>query len=218
MLDSELRRHVTEELAFEPSVNDAHIGVAVENGIVTLSGHVTSYAEKLAAERAAKRVKGVLGVAQEIEVRYPDQKKLADDEIAGRAIAIISWDSAIPKGQVQVKVQHGWVTLTGKVEWFFQKSAAERAVRKLSGVTGVTNRIEVSPPVLVTDVKQRIEAALRRSAEIDAAGIRLHVENAKVVLEGIVGSWHERDVALSAARAVPGVVVVEDHLVVRSRV
>ncbi|MDE1895746.1 MAG: BON domain-containing protein [Rhodospirillales bacterium] len=215
MLDSELRHHVIEELAFEPQVDDANIGVAAENGIVTLTGHVGSYAEKIAAERAVRRVKGVLGIAQEIEVRFPDSKKLADDEIAARAVAIISWDSSIPKGQVQVKVQHGWVMLTGSTAWFYQKTAAERAVRKLSGVVGVTNHIEVTPQVRVTDVRQRIDAALKRNAEIDSACIRLNVENGKVVIEGGVGSWHERDVAVSAARSVPGVTEVEDHLAIR---
>lgn len=214
MHDSDLRRDVLEELEFEPGVNASHIGVILEKGVVTLTGHVASYQEKLAAEQAVKRVKGVLGVAQEIEVRFPEDRKLADDEIAGRAIAILAWDSAIPEGQVQVKVQRGWVTLTGKVNWFYQKAAADHAVRKLSGVVGVTNLIEIAPHVAVTDVKERIDAALRRNAEIDSQRIRLHVNRNKVVLEGSVGSWHERDIAISAARSAPGVVEVEDHLAV----
>lgn len=214
MDDSDLYHDIIDELEFEPRINATHIGIAVDNGIVTLTGHVGSYEEKLAVEQAVKRVKGVLGLAQEIQVRFPEDKKLADDEIAARAVAILSWDSSIPKGQVQVKVQHGWVSLSGQVSWFFQKAAAEHAVHKLSGVAGVTNLIEIKPHVVVTDIKQRIDSALKRNAEIDSQRIRVFVENGKVVVEGNVGSWHERDVALSAVRAAPGVAEIEDRLLI----
>ncbi len=212
MSDNEIRRHVIEELEFEPSVNAAHIGVAVSGNIVTLTGHAASYAEKLAAEQAARRVRGVYGIAQEIEVRLPDGKKLADDEIAARAVKIVSWDSTVPEGQIQVSVHQGWVTLSGKVGRYFQRMAAEHAVHKLSGVTGVTNDIEVVPGVIVTDVHQRIDAALKRNAEVAARNIRLQVENGKVTVAGKVGSWHERDIVLAAARAVPSIREVEDLL------
>ena len=133
-----LRQYVIDELDFDPSFDSANVGVAVENGVVTLTGHVGSYAEKIAAEKAAQRVKGVHAVAQEIEVRYPEQKKTADDQIAERAVAIIGWDAMVPVDAVMVKVQKGWVTLTGNVEWQYQRTAAESAIRRLSGVIGVT--------------------------------------------------------------------------------
>ena len=139
MNDKLLREYVITELDYDPSVESApHIGVSVENGVVTLSGHVSSFAEKFAAEKAVKRVKGVRAIAQEIEVRYPEQKKTADDQIAQRALAIISWDAMVPNDAVMVKVQDGWVTLSGQVQWNYQRIAAESAVRRLSGVVGVT--------------------------------------------------------------------------------
>ena len=136
MSDISLRQDILDELEFEPSVNAAHIGVAVEKGVATLTGHVSSYAEKVAAEHAAQRVKGVRGIAEEIEVRYPDAKKTADDEIAKRALSIIGWDTTIPDDRLMVKVQNGWITLSGEVAWNYQRSGAEDAVRKLSGVFG----------------------------------------------------------------------------------
>ncbi len=217
MLDSEIRQHVIEELEFEPRVNATHIGVAVANNIVTLSGHVSSYVEKLAAEQAAKRVKGVYGIAQEIEVRPPSDSKLSDEEIAARAVHAIKWESATPNGVVQVSVHNGWITLTGKVGQYFHKYSAEHSIHKLTGVRGVTNNIEVIPDVTITDVKNRIVNALRRNAEIEAANIQLQVENGKVITRGKVSSWHERDLVLSAARSVPGIREIEDHLILGSK-
>jgi len=214
MSDLDLRQRVIDELEFEPSVDAANIGVAADKGIVTLTGHVASYAEKLAAERAAQRVKGVRGIAQEIEVRTPAGKRKADDEIAAQAVNIIAWDTTIPDEMVKVKVQSGWITLTGKVDWQYQKVAAEHAVRKLSGVVGVSNLIEIKAQVQVSDVKSRIENALKRSAELEAGGIRVHVSKTKVVLDGRVHSWHERDAAKRAAWSVPGVTAVDDQLAI----
>lgn len=214
MNDLDLRQRVIDELEFEPSVDAANIGVAAENGIITLTGHVASYAEKFAAERAAQRVKGVHGIAQEIEVRTPAGKKKADDEIAAQAVSIITWDTTIPNEVVKVKVESGWITLTGKVDWQFQKMAAEQAVRKLSGVVGVTNLIEIKSRVQASDVKNRIENALRRSAEVEAARIQVRVSDTKVVLDGRVYSWHERDAAKRAAWSVQGVTAVDDRLAI----
>lgn len=212
MEDLSLREYVLSELEFEPSVNAAHIGVAVENGIVTLSGHVGSFAEKLAAERVVQRLKGVRAIAQEIEVRFPGDKKTDDDEIAQRALKIIAWDTTIPDEKVKIKVQKGWITLSGDVDWYFQRIAAEAAIRKLSGVTGFTNSIAVKPPVQASDIKQRIEGALKRNAELEAEQIRVLVSGGHVTLEGKVKAWHERAVAERAAWAAPGVVAVVDHL------
>jgi osmotically-inducible protein OsmY len=214
MNDISLRQNVLDELEFDPMVDATKIGVAIENGVVTLSGHVSSYAEKIAAERVVQRVRGVRGVAQEIEVRYPSDKKDADDEIAQRAAKILEWDSSVPLGKIKVKVERGWITLSGDVEWQFQRQAAEDAVRKLSGVSGVTNTILVRPRVDAINVKHRIEDALKRNAELEADAIRVTVSGGKVTLEGKVRAWRERNVAEQAAWAAPGVAVVEDRLTV----
>lgn len=214
MTDLTLRENVLSELEFEPSVNAAHIGVAVEKGVVTLSGHVGSYAEKLAAERVVQRVKGVRAIAQEIEVRLPSDKKTNDDEIAQRALSVIAWDTTIPDRKLRIKVQDGWITLSGEVEWYFQRQGAEAAVRRLSGVAGVINLIAVKPRIEAKDVKHRIENALLRNAELEAEQIHVEVSGGRVKLEGKVKAWHERDVAKRAAWAVPGVTAVEDHLAI----
>jgi len=214
MSDEDLRQHVSDELEFAPTVNATKIGVAVDHGVVTLTGHVNSYAEKIAAERAVQRVKGVRGVAQEIEVRYPSERKNRDDEIAERAAQIFDWDTTIPSGKVTVKVEKGWVTLGGEVEWQFQRMGAETAVRKLSGVIGVTNQITIGPRIDATNVKHRIEDALKRIAELEADGIQVAVTGGKVTLEGKVRAWHERGVAERAAWAAPGVITVEDRLTI----
>jgi osmotically-inducible protein OsmY len=212
MDDLSLRDYVLSELEFEPSVNAAHIGVAVDDGVVTLSGHVGSYAEKLAAEKIVQHLKSVRAIAEEIEVRLPSDRKTGDDQIAQRALDIIAWDTTIPDDKVMIKVQKGWITLSGEVDWYFQRNAAEAAVRKLSGVTGITNLIAIKPRVQAGDIKQRIEKALKRNAELEAENIRVVVSGGRVTLEGQVNAWHERAVAERAAWAAPGVVSVVDHL------
>ncbi|MDH2052066.1 BON domain-containing protein [Achromobacter marplatensis] len=214
MSDAALRERVQSALAFEPGIEDLHIGVAVEDGVVTLTGHVATYAQKLAAEEAVQRVKGVRGIAQEIAVRMAADKQLADDQIAKRALSIIAWDATIPDGTVQVSVQKGWVTLSGTVDWFYQREAAACAIHKLSGVTGISNLIEVVPSVQAGDVKRKIEAALLRSAQIEARHVEVNVHENRVILNGHVNSWIERGAAERAAWAVPGVVEVQDRLVV----
>jgi osmotically-inducible protein OsmY len=212
MSDLEIRRDILDELEFDPSVDAANIGVSVENGVVTLSGHVKSYAEKMAAEAIAQRVKGVRAIAEEIDVRWPEQKKHADDEIAARALDIIAWDTALPDGAIDIKVQRGWVTLSGEVRWHFQRMAAENVVKKLGGVLGVTNYLTIRQLVGMSDIKDRIEQALRRNAEIEADGITVRVSDSKVILEGDVHAWNERQAVEQAAWSVPGVAVVENHL------
>ena len=214
MSELQLRQGVVDELEFEPSVDAAHIGVAVEKGVVTLTGHVASYAEKQAAIVAVRRVKGVRAIAEEIEVRYPSDKKTSDDEIAKRVIDILSWDTMVPSGSIQVMVRDGWVTLTGSVDWNYQKKQAEEDVRKLSGVSGVINTVEIEPSVQPDDVKQKIEKALKRHAEIEANAIRVTVhERNKVTLEGKVDSWAERHAVENAAWSAPGVKSVEDCMI-----
>lgn len=212
MNDKQLRQNVIDELAFEPSIDAASIGVAAEHGVVTLSGHVTSYPQKTAAERAVWRVKGVKGLAQEIEVRLPGHKRRADDEIAQRAVNILAWNSQVPHDAVKVRVADGWVTLTGEVSWNHQRTAAESAVRELSGVIGVFNQIELAARVRPADVQQRIAAALSRHARLEADRIGIAVDGATVTITGDVDSWDERVAVESAAWAVSGVRNVVDRL------
>jgi osmotically-inducible protein OsmY len=212
MSDIELRQNVLDELEFEPSIDAAHIGVTVDGGVVTLTGHVSSYAEKIAAEEAVRRVKGVRAIAEEIEVRYPGHKQTSDDEIAKRALNILQWDVLVPYENISLTVHKGLVTLTGQVQWYFQKTSAENAIRKLSGVTGVVNDITVKSAAKVADVKSKIEDALKRHAEVEAKGVRVTVLNDKVTLDGEVASWGEKWAVKSAAWSVPGVRFVEDNL------
>lgn len=212
MKDTELRQDVIDELEFEPSIDAADIGVAVEDGTVTLTGHVRTYSQKRTAENIVKRVKGVRAIAQEIEVRPLGSHITADDEIAMRAANSIRWNSSTPKDAVQVKVENGFVTLSGKVKWYFEKLAAEKAVRDLTGVKGVSNLISLEPSVSPTDVRQRIESALRRDAELEAKRIQVKVDDRKVTLDGKVRTWAERDAAERAAWAAPGVTSVVDHI------
>lgn len=214
MNDLSLRKTILEELEFQPDIDAANIGVAVDNGVVTLSGHVNNYAQKVSAERAVKAVKGVRALAEEIQVRLDKGAGTADDTIANRALNIIDWSSDLPVGAVKVIVENGWVSLEGQVEWQYQKEIVERAVRKLSGVVGVDNRLTLRPRVDVGDIQKRIEEALKRNAEVDAKGIHIKVEGNVVKLEGKVHLWRERQIVERAAWSVPGVNKVEDHLLI----
>jgi osmotically-inducible protein OsmY len=214
MNDLSLRKTILEELEFQPDIDAANIGVAVDNGVVTLSGHVNNYAQKVSAERAVKAVKGVRALAEEIQVRLDKGAGTADDTIANRALNIIDWSSDLPVGAVKVIVENGWVSLEGQVDWQYQKEIVERAVRKLSGVVGVDNRLTLRPRVDVGDIQKRIEEALKRNAEVDAKGIHIKVEGNVVKLEGKVHLWRERQIVERAAWSVPGVNKVEDHLLI----
>lgn len=209
-----LQQRVIDELEFDPAINAAHIGVSVRGHVVTLSGHVESYAEKFAAERAARRVKGVAAVAQEIEVHLADDKKTADDEIAARAIKLLEWDIAVPERNIQVKVEHGIVTLMGSVDWAFQRAEAEYDVRKLGGVKGVVNSITVRPRIEPASVRAKLTAALERNADIEADRITIEVKDGRVQLAGSVDSWAEREAAERAAWSVPGVAAVDNNIAV----
>ena len=209
-----LQQRVMDELAFEPALNAAHIGVAVCEGIVTLSGHVETYAEKHAAERAARRVKGVRAIAQEIEVHLAPDKKTADDEIAARAVKLLSWDVALPVDVIRVKVDHGIVTLSGEVDWAYQRAEAGYDMRKLGGVKAVINDIRIKPHAKASDVRAEIHGALERAADVDADAITVEVRDGKVFLGGKVRSWIEREEAERAAWSVPGVTAVEDNIAI----
>ena len=210
--DYQLQQEVLKELEFEPSVDAAHIGVSANAGVIALTGFVSSYGEKLAAERAVRRVKGVKAIAEEIEVRLPSDKKIADDEIAGRAVDILKWRVGLPVSRISVKVTKGMVALTGDVDWQFQRSEAEAAVHNLAGVTSVINLIRVNSPVNVPEVKEKIQKALHRNAELDACQVTVHTEGSSVILGGKVHAWYERDIAERAAWSAPGVTEVQDHI------
>jgi osmotically-inducible protein OsmY len=214
---TKLQHDVQEELEWEPSVDASKIGVtAMQSGVVTLTGTVATYAEKISADRAAKRVSGVRAVANDIEVRPIGSLKRTDTDIAQAVLQALEWDIAVPHEKITAKVDNGWVTLDGEVALQFQRAAAENAVRRLSGVRGVSNQIglQVRPAVQPAEVKGRIEAAFRRSADIDARGIQVDAKNSMITLRGKVRTWAERDEAERAAWAAPGVLAVKDELVV----
>jgi osmotically-inducible protein OsmY len=210
----QLRRDVMEELQYDPSVDAAAIGVIAKDGVVTLSGTVKSYAEKWAASRAAERVSGVKGVADEMEVRLPDIHLRTDQDIARAAVNALEWDVMVPTERVKVKVEHGFVTLEGTVDYKYQEIASVDAIRNLAGVKGITNLIRVKALVTASGVKTKIEGAFRRAAELDAQRIKVDVSDSKVTLHGTVHSWAERSEAERAAWSAPGVTQVEDDLIV----
>lgn len=212
MDDLSLRQDIIDELDFDPSIDAASVGVAVSGGVATLTGHVPTYAEKIRIEEVVWHVRGVKGIAQEIEVRPIGPHRPSDEEIAQRALNQIKWSTVVPDDLIYVKVQKGWVTLSGGVEWQYQKNAAYEAVRGLAGVRGVSNLVEIEPRASAGDVKKHIEEALRRNAEVEAQAIRVNVESGKVTLEGRIKAWPERSIIERAAWAAPGVKSVVDRL------
>lgn len=212
MDDIALRQNILDELEFEPKVDAADIGVVARDGIVTLTGHVGTYAEKDAAEKAVRRVKGVRAIAQEMDVRILGPRRTDDDDIARRAVKMVDWNISIPKQMVQIRVCRGVVTLTGKVEWQYQKNAAAAAVRDLAGIVGVSNLIDVVPSISADDIKRRIENALERDAELEAQAIQVDVSGGKVILKGNVRTLSERRAAERAAWSAPGVNALDDQL------
>jgi osmotically-inducible protein OsmY len=212
MNDKQLQQAVTDELAWEPSVMSEHIGVTAREGIVTLSGHVPSYWEKCAAQAAATRVKGVKAVVEEVKVKLFGDNIWEDDKIAERAVHNLAFDSSVPKDKVKLTVEKGWITLTGEVDWNYQKTAADHAVHRLIGVLGVTNDIKIKPHVTAYEVREKIETALSRVASFEAQDLSINIEGGKVTLGGKLDNWHERDLAETAAWSVPGVTQVQDRI------
>jgi len=214
MTDKQLQQNVLQELDWEPGVRATDIGVSVHEGVVTLSGFVDSYAEKFDAEDAAKRVFGVKGLANDLEVHLPYPAQRPDPEIAAAAVHALETATSIPAGRLQVTVRDGVLILEGEVDWQYQLTAAGNAVRWLSGVRDVRNRITVRPQVSAANVKTKIEDALRRSAEVEARRVTVDAADGKVTLRGTVHSWHERNEVEQAAWRAPGVTDVEDLLMV----
>lgn len=212
--DSELKKAVLDELSWEPSVDAAHVGVTTHAGVVTLTGHVQSYSHKLAAEKAAAQVKGVKAVAQEIEVKLPFDIERSDEDIAAAAIDRLGWNTSVPDDAIKVKVEKGWLTLSGAVDWHFEKDAAERDIRWLSGVVGVSNQIVVKPSVNASNVKNDIESALHRSWYYDPNTINVSAQGGKITLTGKVSTWNARRLAASTAWSAPGALSVENDIVV----
>jgi len=212
--DSDIKRDVEAELESDPSIDATDIAVAVKNGVVTLSGFVPKFMDKLEAEAAAKRVAGVVGLANDLEVRLPLSDKRPDPEIARDAVAAVKTQLPFSWQQIKVIVDKGWVTLEGQVEWNYQREEAERAVRRVKGVTGVINTIQLKPRVEPSEIKRKIEEAFRRSAEIDASRITVETNGGEVVLRGTVRSWAERQEAERAAWKAPGVTRVVNQIAI----
>ena len=210
--DKQLQTDVIAELSWEPSVHAAQIGVEVKEGVVTLAGHVGSYAEKWNAERATQRVSGVKAIAVEMDVKLPALGQRNDGDIAKSAANMLSWASSVPDDAIKVLVENGWITLSGSVDWHFQKQAASDAVRFLAGVKGFSDQITIKPTVTTRAVKADIEAALNRRATRDAKKISVRVDGAEVTLTGTVHSYAEREIATNSAWGTPGVRNVVDDM------
>ena len=210
--DTELKNDVLAELKYEPSVQVSDIGVLVKDGAVTLNGYATNYGEKWEAVRAAKRVAGVRAIADDIEVKLPDSLRRTDGDIAAAAANQIDWSTTIPTGTIEVTVREGWITLEGEVEWWYQKDAAENAVRYLAGVKGVSNLITIKPKVASAEVATAIKSAFERNALLDANKIQVETSGNTVTLRGKVRNHAERDEAERAAWGAPGVWSVDNQL------
>jgi osmotically-inducible protein OsmY len=212
--DSDIRRDVEDELRWDPDLDATDIAVNVTNGVVTLTGFVRSYIEKYEAEVDAKRVAGVLAVVNDLQVRLPNIDERPDPEIARDAISRIKSELPYAWEKIRVVVKGGWVTLEGEVEWNYQRERAEAAVRGVRGIEGVTNSIEVKPRVAPTEIRRKIEEALRRAAEIDAGRITVEANGSEVILRGTVRSWAEREEAERAAWWAPGVTKVDNRIII----
>ncbi len=213
--DAQLKRDVTAELEWEPSINASHVGVAVNDGVVTLTGHLDTFAEKYAIERAVQRVAGVKAIAVELDVKLDPGHKRSDSEIAVAAESAFKWHSLVPADRIQVKVEKGWVTLKGEVDWNYQRESAEKAVRPLTGVVGVSNAITLKVTTTPANVAKRISEALARHAEHEAKHIEVLVDGSVVTLRGRVDSWAERTAAYGAAWSAPGVLSVVNEIKVQ---
>jgi osmotically-inducible protein OsmY len=212
--DGKLQQAVLAELNWEPSVTAAHIGVTASAGVVTLTGHVDTFAEKHAAEAAAQRVKGVRAVAVDIEVQLPFDHQRGDDDIAAAALDRLAWDVSVPRNSIKVEVDHGWIVMTGEVDWYYQKEAAEQDLRRLTGVVGVSNQTTLKPRIDASTISDDIAHALNRSWFFDDNTIKVSADGGRIRLSGTARSPHERQVAAATAWAAPGATSVQNDIAV----
>jgi len=212
--DVQVQRDVIDELRWDPAVGPSEVGVAAKGGVVTLTGAVSSVAMKFAAIRAAERVAGVKALAEDLVVDVPSIFKRSDTEIAHAAVAALTWNAEVPSDRIKVRVDDGWLILDGELDWEFQRSAATKSVRSMTGVRGVTNNLKLKPHAFAPDVRDRIQAAIKRSAEVDAKRISVEAMDGRVILRGTVRSWAERQDAERAAWSAPGVTAVDDQIAI----
>ncbi|TLP81734.1 BON domain-containing protein [Maribacter sp. ACAM166] len=213
--DAQIKQDILDELVFQPNIDETEIGVIVKDGVVTLTGFVDAFSKKVAAEKAAKSVAGVKAVAEDIQIKYGDDYRKTDQEIAKAAVNALEWNASVPNNKILVKVDDGYIVLTGDVTWKYQKNAAKRTIENLLGVKGVVNNIEIIQKVEPKEVKEQIEKAFERSADIDAQHVLVKIEGSVVTLTGTVSSIKEKDDATKAAFHAPGVTEVKNEIKVQ---